>query len=103
MGKANANVFPEPVFAAPIQSLPSKMAGIQFSCIGVACFKPLLVATRLNQFCFNIFHLIIKYLPNLVNCLASQGLKPNCIKGFVSFFNIFVKKFYKIHENFLNG
>lgn len=41
MGKAKANVLPEPVLAAPIQSLPPKMAGIQFSCMGVACFRPL--------------------------------------------------------------
>jgi len=40
MGKAKANVLPEPVLAAPIQSLPDSIWGIQFSCIGVATFKP---------------------------------------------------------------
>lgn len=40
MGKAKAKVFPDPVLAAPMQSRPDKIAGIQFCWMGVAPFSP---------------------------------------------------------------
>lgn len=40
IGRAKANVFPEPVLAAPIQSLPAKICGIQAFWIGVGNLIP---------------------------------------------------------------
>lgn len=39
-GIENASVFPEPVFACPTTSLPSKIGGKDFSCIDVKVEKP---------------------------------------------------------------
>ena len=40
IGRANAAVFPLPVFAQPIQSLPAKIGGIHFCWISVGLFIP---------------------------------------------------------------
>jgi hypothetical protein len=41
MGKTNAAVFPVPVCAQAIKSLPAKITGIAFSWIGVGLSKPM--------------------------------------------------------------
>ncbi|RMX40748.1 hypothetical protein pdam_00015949 [Pocillopora damicornis] len=40
MGSVNTKVFPEPVNAIPIMSLPVRTAGMPWICIGVGCVMP---------------------------------------------------------------
>lgn len=40
IGRANARVFPLPVFAAPMQSLPLRICGMQFAWTGVGVLMP---------------------------------------------------------------
>src|SRR6056297_19436 len=41
VGNKKAAVFPVPVWAHPMRSLPRKITGIDFSCMGVASSKPM--------------------------------------------------------------
>lgn len=47
IGKANAKVLPLPVFAAPMQSLPSRIFGMQFCWMGVGFLTPVTKNTEI--------------------------------------------------------
>ena len=54
MGRAKARVLPDPVWATPITSCPSRMAGMQLVWMGVGLPKPV----RRNQkaTCYKLKH-----------------------------------------------